>query len=170
MFEKEINEKLITAIYRKIPQHANIIDTLSNILQIGKDSVYRRLKGNVSFSFKDVTQLALALNISIDEIVNIKDPENILLDLSLLNESDPMSIYKKKLENYVNTLSLMRNTSSGLKVYAIYDSLLEVTILSHENIFKFYLYKWFYQMNQFTPLKTTCTKWITDDVYKVAVY
>lgn len=151
MFEKELNNKLITAIYRKFPHDINIIDVLSEILQIGKDSVYRRLRGNVYFTFKDIIQLSLALNISIDEIINIKDPENILLDLNLLNESEAISRYIKKIEDYVNTISLMRENSSGLRTFAVYDSLPEVTVLNHQNIFKFYLYKWLYQVNQFTP-------------------
>lgn len=151
MFEKELNNKLIAAIYQKFPHDTNIIDVLSEILQIGKDSVYRRLRGDVYFTFKDIIQLSLVLNISIDEIINIKDSENILLDLNLLNESDAISKYIKKIENYVNTLSLMRENSSGLKTYAVYDSLPEVTVLNHKNIFKFYLYKWLYQINHFTP-------------------
>lgn len=149
MLEKEINDKLITAIYKKIPQQTNIIDMLSSVLNIGKDSAYRRLKGSVSFSFKDVVQLALALDISVDEIINIKNSESILLDLGLLVDSDPMFVYKKKIEDNIKTLSHMRKLSPNMKAYVIYDSLLELTRLYHENIFKFYLYKWLYQMNKF---------------------
>lgn len=60
-----ISAAFIKAIKDKIP--ATIIDSLDEALPISKEAIYRRLRGEVPFSYPEAVQLAQKLGISLDE-------------------------------------------------------------------------------------------------------
>lgn len=66
--EKEVNNKLIAIIQNRIPENIKPISFLSDFLDISKESVYRRLKGDIAFSLEEAVRLSQALNFSIDEL------------------------------------------------------------------------------------------------------
>ena len=75
----------------KIPDGVNLANTLMDILYIGKEAVYRRLRGEVPFTLNEASIISKKLGVSLDQIVGISYTNNAMFDLNLLHYSDPVS-------------------------------------------------------------------------------
>lgn len=53
MITNELNTGLIEAIKEKIPANSNLANVLIDILFIGREAVYRRLRGEVPFTLTE---------------------------------------------------------------------------------------------------------------------
>ena len=65
-----VNE-LITAMKERIPKGQNLANSLADILYMGKEAVYRRLRGEVAFTIDEVALLSKKLGISIDQYIQL---------------------------------------------------------------------------------------------------
>ena len=70
MKNKIVNE-LITAMKARVPEKQNLAGYLADTLCMGKEAVYRRLRGEVSFTLEEVALISRRLGISIDQIIGI---------------------------------------------------------------------------------------------------
>jgi len=77
----KLNENLQKAIRNKLPEGTNIANVLTDILFIGKEAIYRRLRGEVAFSLYEVALIANKLNISLDSTIRITSSENPIYEL-----------------------------------------------------------------------------------------
>lgn len=64
----KINSEFIEAIKKSKRPMGSVIDTLSKILPLSKEAIYRRLRGEVLFSYSEAVIIAQNLQISLDEI------------------------------------------------------------------------------------------------------
>lgn len=88
-----ILNELISTMRERIPQDMNLANTLADILCMGKEAVYRRLRGEVSFTIDEVALLSQKLGISIDQIVGSHVSNKVTFDLNLLHASNVDAIY-----------------------------------------------------------------------------
>lgn len=63
-------QNLMEAISQKIPRNKNLVNVLTEILQIEKEAVYRRVNGKVPFSFLEIVTISEKLDFSLDHIVS----------------------------------------------------------------------------------------------------
>ena len=63
----KINSEFIEARKSRLAM-VSVIDTLSGILPLSKDAIYRRLRGEVLFSYSEAVVIAQNLQISLDEV------------------------------------------------------------------------------------------------------
>jgi hypothetical protein len=72
MAEKDLYyQGFMISLQDKIPHKATLANAITDLLAIDKDAVYRRLRGEVSFSFVEMAIIAKYLGISLDNIVGI---------------------------------------------------------------------------------------------------
>lgn len=69
MNENNIQDFFIKALLEKIPKKTKLADFVAQTLCMEKETAYRRLRGEVPFSFREVALLAGNLNISLDEFL-----------------------------------------------------------------------------------------------------
>ena len=95
-------KEFLSAIQEKIPQKAMLTNTLSDILAIDTDSVYRRMRGDVRFSFVEMATIAKNLGISLDAIVGIENatnrPSQIALVKHVATDDPDYQIFKKHVD------------------------------------------------------------------------
>lgn len=53
-----IHEKFVGAIREKIPHKATLTNTLVDLLRLEKEAVYRRMRGDVAFSFAEIALIS----------------------------------------------------------------------------------------------------------------
>lgn len=70
MKQADLQDRFLTAIHKKANKKHALIDMVSEILCIEKESAYRRLTGRVSFSINEMGLVAKKLDISIDTLIN----------------------------------------------------------------------------------------------------
>ncbi len=68
MKDFSVQQIFLDQVKRKIPPTTNIVDELSDLLQISTDSVYRRLRGKTSLSLEEAFIIAQNYHISLDTL------------------------------------------------------------------------------------------------------
>jgi len=76
-----LNAKVIRAIKDILPAEVSLSATLMDVLPINKESVYRRLRGEVVFSFYELSIIARKLGISLDALIRTEPGDNAIFEL-----------------------------------------------------------------------------------------
>ncbi|MDR2921462.1 MAG: hypothetical protein LBV72_19115 [Tannerella sp.] len=91
MNQIDINEKFIETLESRIPKKTELANFIAEKLFIEKETAYRRLRGEVQFSLREVALIACSLNISIEEIMikeNMKEAGRNSMQLPI-NQTSP---------------------------------------------------------------------------------
>lgn len=78
--EFNIHEAFVKAMETKIPKKTKLAEFIADCLCQEKETAYRRLRGEVHFSFKEVGILASHLNLSLDSLIS-NNPQSMMWDL-----------------------------------------------------------------------------------------
>lgn len=147
---KTINDRIIDAIKNQLPYNKKLVAYLEDLLDISKESAYRRIRGEIAFSIEELTSVAKDLNLSVDEILgsdSIKRnqyevPEGIL--------SDPVNGLAQTLR--VSTEFVKRvSESENSEVIIAFNHLSLIIHIRLEYVFKFLYYKYL-KLTQDFPL------------------
>ena len=144
MITNDPNTNLIEAMKEKLPLKGKLADMLMDTLYIGKEAVYRRLRGEVPFTLQEAALVSRKLGISLDKIIGISFKSNAMFDMNIVDYDDPFESYYNILYKYVrliNTLEDDPNSSLGTSSNIIPQTL----YLKHDLLAKFRLFKWMYQ-------------------------
>lgn len=153
--KNQLNDELVSAIRNNVSDDINIANLLINTLSMSKEAVYRRLRGDVPFTFEEVAQISSQLAISLDNIVNIKNAKQTSphLNPNLCTINNPLDHYCENLENCIRIFQKM-NKSKDSKARLAINSLPYVFYLPYPHIAKFRLYRWIYQMQAMPTIGT----------------
>ncbi|MEN9917633.1 MAG: hypothetical protein RL662_69 [Bacteroidota bacterium] len=142
--KKKLNDAIIEAIKSRLPQEKQIVNYLMGVLHLGKESVYRRIRGDVVFTFDEIAALSTQLGFSIDNLVGLKGSERVLFSANLHRNYSLEDIYYNKLLKYV--AYEVNDTACDYVInriainYIPYGSSLYLNLLT-----KFRYYKWMHQ-------------------------
>ena len=127
MIINELNTGLIEAAKEKVPAGANLANTLMDILYIGKEAIYRRLRGEVPFTLAEAAVISRKLGISLDKMIGVSFSNNAVFDLNVVHHSNTFETYHDILTRYVNAFDSIREapttemaTSSNILPQALY--------------------------------------------------
>ena len=73
---------------------------------MGKEAVYRRLRGEVAFTIDEVALLSKKLGISIDQIIGNHLSNRVTFDMNLLNSPNTLDSYYEIINRYHSLLFL----------------------------------------------------------------
>ena len=85
MITDELSTGIIEAVKTKLPQKDNLANTLMDILYIGKEATYRRLRGEVPFTLAEAAILSRKLGISLGTIIGTSFRENAVFDMNIVD-------------------------------------------------------------------------------------
>ena len=78
-----VNE-LISTMREVTPKEGNLANVLMDILCMSKEAIYRRLRGEVAFTFSEVAIIAGQLGISLDKIIGNSMSSGAMFDRTCL--------------------------------------------------------------------------------------
>lgn len=139
-----LHDKLITEIRRKLPPGANMAATLSEILSVGKEAVYRRLRGEVPFSFTEVAQIAEKLGISLNEVVESGISDGALFRLHDIRFLSPREYDYKHYHNCVKKLKEIESDPKS-ELGSSSNTLPQHQLIPYRTLARFCRFKWQYQ-------------------------
>lgn len=139
-----IHEKLVGAIREKIPHKATLTNTLADLLCMEREAVYRRMRGDVSFSFSEVAAISNKLGISLDNLMGAHSVKSRPYQLSLVEYIDPMEDDYKMWILYNERLKETREDPASCNVECM-NVLPSIFLLDYKYITRFYLFKWYNQ-------------------------
>ena len=141
-----VNE-LIIAMKERIPKGQNLANSLADILYMGKEAVYRRLRGEVAFTIDEVALLSKKLGISIDQIIGNHLSNRVTFDMNLLNSPNTLDSYYEIINRYQQIFDYVKGDNTT-EVYTASNLLPFTLYSSFEHMSKFRLCRWIYQNGQ----------------------
>lgn len=144
MIMNELNTNLIEAAKEKFPAKGQLANILMDTLYMGKEAIYRRLRGEVPFTFKEAAIISKELGISLDRIAGVSFSNNAMFDINVVDHGNPFETYYDFLNKHVKLFHTLRedpNASLGTASNVIPQTL----YLKHELLAKFRFFKWMYQ-------------------------
>lgn len=145
---QKLNENLVSAIKDALPEKTNVALYLMDLLSLGKEAVYRRLRGTVSFNIEESALISKDLNISLDHIIGMRSSEKAIFNLNLIQMPHMMDDYCASMQSYIQAFRKIRPYADS-KCQSACSSIPCPLYIEYDLISKFYLYKWAYQMKGF---------------------
>lgn len=136
-------ENVLNAIREKIPQHTKMAGILADMLFIEKEAVYRRLRGEVPFTFFEIVTISQKLGISLDKITGCASERSKPFLLNLMDFSVPHAQEFERIESFANLLLASKDEPDSEFGFA--SSMLPgVLYLNYPHLTRFYYFKWQY--------------------------
>lgn len=148
-----MHEALLHAIKEKIPQGTNIANVLMDILFIGKEAVYRRLRSEVAFTMEEAATISRHFRISLDDILGENTLKSRPFQLKMTEFVNPMEADYEQMEEFIALLHNSRQDTHTEMTSAV-NVLPQTLYFKYQYISKFYMFKWLYQWNNKDPLKS----------------
>ena len=145
-------QSLVGQIRKRTPSGSNMAFMLGDILSIGKEAVYRRLRGEVPFSLYEAALISQKTGISLDEIVGSAPREHALLYI------DPMRFESPREEDYRNYLKsleyLRRMGENPAAEMGCCANVVPVTfMIKYRSLAEFKVFQWMYQYEPIANVK-----------------
>jgi hypothetical protein len=103
--EDVLHHSFIREIRKKITQSSKLTNILVDLLSIEKEAVYRRLRGEVTFTFHEIAIISKELNISLDRLTGVESSES-TFNLKFFDLLEPTSFDYKIIEDTLRVLKL----------------------------------------------------------------
>jgi hypothetical protein len=153
MKKESLFKNLIEALQDRFPQRGKLADELTELLDIEKEAVYRRLRGSVPFSFQEIHQIAIHFGFSLDSIAENTSSLSKQMTMLPIEFLEPQESDYMKLEEF--TVSIRRLKEDPGSEYGAIGSIIPSSLcVIYEYIYKFYLFKWSYQFGHSRKIKT----------------
>ena len=141
-----LNNGLIKAMREHLPEETNLANYIMDVISIGKEAVYRRLRGEVPFTFFEVSLLSQSLGISLDQIVGTNRAEGAVFNLNVSNTMSQMDNYHDILKRYQKQFAFLKDDPKSVLSTAC--NIVPFTLYSpFERLTKFRLCRWMHQNN-----------------------
>lgn len=135
---------LLDTVISKLSPDVSPVWFIMDVLSIGKEAAYRRLRGEVALTLKEAVLLSQRLNLSLDEVIGENNGKVRPFRLCLADFGNPREEDYCILEEYVDALFRAQyDPSSTLTV--LVNTFPQQLYLRYKNILKFFLLKWNYQ-------------------------
>ncbi|MDH6342660.1 hypothetical protein M2480_000688 [Parabacteroides sp. PFB2-12] len=96
-----IQENILQVIKEKVPNKTILVNILVELLNIEKEAVYRRIRGEVAFSFAEVALIVKKFDISLDGIIsNTISSKSRPFQLKMINHFNPNEVDYAMMKQY----------------------------------------------------------------------
>ena len=157
------NDLLSAKILESIPENIKPIEFLTELLNIGKESAYRRMRSEIPFTFEEITKLALELDFSVDEIIGRNKDERIFLDLQSNSTATHEENFLAAIQEYYKYCELISNAQTK-EVLIVLNRLSLSSIIGFDSLFKLYYYNWKHQTYNISLNDPFCDTVIPPDI------
>jgi len=105
MIKDLLQKNILEAIREKVPNRSTLVNIFVDLLCIEKEAIYRRLRGEVPFTFAEMALISNSLGISLDNIISTSlSLKSRPFQLKLVNYFDPNESDYIMMEQYLDIL------------------------------------------------------------------
>lgn len=141
---KRFNTALINAVKEHAPDAGNMTRLLCEVLKISEEAVYRRLRGDVRFSFGEAAVMASRFDFSLNNLLGKGMLGTALFRLNLTERLSRLEDCCEVAEREIRLLKEMISDPSAELAFAG-NSIPQLFYLDYDRLTAFKLYKWRYQ-------------------------
>lgn len=158
-----LNNGLIEAMKEKIPDGINLANTLMDILYIGKEAVYRRMRGEVPFTFNEAIIISRELGVSLDHIASSSAQGNAMFNLNIIHHANPIKSYYTIIDHYVKIFRAFRDNPAA-ELSTASNIIPQTFYLKYDNLSRFRLFMWMYQHEKVNCIKKFSELKLSDEL------
>ncbi|MDR2843218.1 MAG: hypothetical protein LBV57_01050 [Candidatus Symbiothrix sp.] len=147
--DKQLNEAVIQRITGYLPDGVKPLEYFMKFLDISKEASYRRLRGEIAFSFDELVKLAQELNFSIDNVLDEHSNDRIVVDLNTTVDADVETGFINAIKGNCGSLKQARHSKQG-ELMALINRPGLFFLVRFEYLFKLYYYKW--MLHTYSPI------------------
>lgn len=144
-----IDNILVKKILENIPEKINPVDYLMGLLNLSRDSVYRRINGKKSFTYHEIVKLASVLNISLDEMLYIQNNNYSEEFVKSYETNIETSIYLM-IKHFQVLAGKYVNAAGNKEIVMSANRLPDLFMTGYEDLLKFICYRWMHLMREFS--------------------
>ena len=152
MKDVSLYESFLAELRKKIPQGAKLTNTLVDMLYIEREAVYRRLRGEVPFTFMEVMTIAKELGISLDNLTETDTCKSRPFQLKLVEYANPLDADFRMMQDFVEIFACAENEPDWEAGFST-NTLPQSFCCYYPGITRFYLFKWLYQYSNVDTVK-----------------
>ena len=112
---KTLQEKIFDSILSRFEKKSDAVAKLSSLINVGKDAVYRRLRGDTILTPDEITLLAQEFNLSLDGLIH---DQSHLVFFSFNPFANRLKSFDDYLDSTIKDLSVIAGRSDGKLLYA----------------------------------------------------
>ncbi len=155
----KLNAALIETIHSHTPRLSNPAALLMDILHIGREAAYRRLRGEVLFTFEEAAMIGEKLHFSLDQLMCSPANGHVHFKLLFENFQSPLEAYQQMLEH--DAILVEEQIGDPTLFYsAAGNSIPPEAYLKFPLLADFKLFKWLYQHDLCTPDQRSFEKFV----------
>ncbi|MDR0230365.1 MAG: hypothetical protein LBI72_15085 [Flavobacteriaceae bacterium] len=95
-------KNFIDIIVKQLPEGVKLVDFISNLIHLGKEASYRRIRCEVEFTLSEIVTIAKELNINLTSLIIREGGEKVTCNLRVIEEDIPQLAYCKMIEADLN--------------------------------------------------------------------
>jgi hypothetical protein len=145
-----------------IPRGISMRNYMMEKFALSKESAYRRLRGEIPFSFDEVASMSVDLGFSIDEIVE-KATESNIYDKSAL--FDGGNGFLKMLQDYQHFIQSL--VESPIEILFSMNRLHLFFLIEYDSLFEWFYRKWMYLTEPVSVRQTVSTRVISENIQHI---
>lgn len=138
------NTALIRAIHAHTPPDSTPASVLMDVLNIGREAAYRRMRGEVRFTFGEASALSAHLRFSLDGLTGSSVGGNALFSLAFTEFDASLDLYNGILGQNIRFFREIASDPTAVFASAV-NSIPAEYYLKYENLTRFKLFKSLYQ-------------------------
>jgi hypothetical protein len=112
-----------------------------DILEISKESAYRRLRDEIPFTFEEITRMAHDLNFSVDEIISMGSNSRVSFSVDIEQTRDDFPVFTQTIKEYLDRLVAISNAQETEIIIAM-NNILPFFFTHFNSLFKFSYFKY----------------------------
>jgi len=142
---EELLRHFLEALESKVPDRTELVERLMKLLFMEQGAVYRRLRGEVPFSFFEAVKIAQSLDISLNSFVKTDSVPVERFVLKIIEYTDMNEQDFKEWEDYILLLNSTKNDPDSemlessnvlpLSIYAGFDALSKFFLFKYQYLF-----------------------------------
>ena len=147
MKRDDLHRYLLQVLEKKIPEKTKLVEMLIETLYMEKGAVYRRLRGEVPFSFFEVVNIAEKLDISLNNFIYTDSVQADRFELSIVEYANMNGMDYKQWEDYITFIGLAKNDPHS--EIAESSNALPISIFAKfDSLVKYHLFKYHYLLHE----------------------
>lgn len=158
------NDNLIEAIRERIPKKGDQLLFLMSTSSMGKETAYRRLRGDIPFTFAEACSIAQQLRISLDNIAKVNKLDKPTFELEI-SPSDVNDYVRYKLNQYEESYNFFTSTPN-LLIESVCNIIPYSFLFEYENLFHLYSFRLLYQTGSKGNAIKFSDKRLTDELHE----
>jgi len=143
--DSSINDNLLVALKKQFPKNSELVNTLSDILDLGKESVYRRLRGEVTFSAQEISLITKVITIPLENFM-VTSSKSRPFNLKITDFLEPTEEDFIMFQGFINIMNEIKDEPES-EYCAALKILPDSIFFRFDNVYRFYLFRSAYHHN-----------------------